>query len=309
VAVWSARDRKWQIYKVSYGAWNVGWAADDTVQVSRYTGVDYLAVPSGALLNGRHRASDLSQDQEYSIARNDEGMPLSILEDGARVELTYAVAQIAGSLQTLGRVRWAATASSGHLMAGTVCGSSQGSQGWDSCYVSFMDVARLQELARVRGALVGRSAIRGDAVVLRNDSLLFVSADQLIKGKSAPRGSLIDTARVSVAAESWNSWGEGQRRQLGTWTMPIRAGDHFGPKIANGGDVGEGTFRVVSVDSSRVIADCPAGLAPSGLRRNPLNDSLSRRFVISDSTIQVGTISYDGGITMSLRRVREPAEH
>ncbi len=82
--------------------------------------------------------------------------------------------------------------------------------------------------------------------------------------------------------------------------------DSFGPK---GGTrytgVGENCFRVVGIDERRIIVDSDPILAPLGLFVNPLNVDFRRRFLVSDTTVMVGTVSRDGGTGVWLRRVSE----
>ena len=153
------------------------------------------------------------------------------------------------------------------------------------------------------GLLVARSADGAKAVVLRNDSLIFVPMDsRLVKdGWFHPR----ETVEVELFAEAWGH----SVRPLGTWSYVVRAGDRFGPKpgLTYTG-IDENTFRVLGIDDRRIVVESEPVLAP-GLPVSPLNVYFKRRFQVSDVPVTVGTISRDGGISIRLRRLPDRHGH
>jgi hypothetical protein len=156
VVVWNGRVRGRETFKIRPGAWEIGWASDDTVLISHYDGVDAIALPSGAMSRSWHRASDLSQDHQYSLVWTDQGRSLRVCEDAPAVEVTYGIMQVVGTAAHLGRARWIREEACGHVLAVTSCDSALSSEGplGSPCQVSFLEVAGLRRIFQVPGQLV-----------------------------------------------------------------------------------------------------------------------------------------------------------
>jgi hypothetical protein len=234
------------------------------------------------------------------LEATDDGRYLRICEDTPGVEVTYGIAQIVGTQNPMGRARWIRSKVCGHVLAVTFCDSATSSQNnlGPRCRVSFIDVAGLRQRLQVPGALVARSADGAKAVVLRNDSLIFIPVGS---GSKTRRLHPRDTAEVELFAEAW-----GRRvRPLGTWSFVVKVGDRFGPPGIKGTGIDENSFRVLEIDDRRIIVESENVLAP-GIPVSPLNVYFKRRFLVSDASMNVGTISRDAGISIRLRRLPDP---